>query len=441
MSRLLVAGLALVAFPVAAQRLDGIAAVVNDEVVLQSDVEEQLYLFMMRAQAEPDSTVADTLRRQILDQLIDEKLIVAEAKRQAVTVPEAEVTKQVDEAIREAKERMGSPEAFKAQMEKENLTEAKLRDKYKAEVRRQMLAQRLVQKQVARKTVTQAEAEAYFKANPAKFPKMPAEVRVSVVQILAAADSSIDATARSRANRARSRIVDGGEKFAKVASEVSEDPSSGRSGGDLGFFTRGQLDPAVEDAAFSLKVGTVSSPVRTPFGYHLIEVLERDTLKTRAKKDSVDAQGRPVIEAHARHILIRVEVTEADVERARKKAERIHTEAVKGADFAQLANKYSEYKGPQAAGGDLGFLSLGSLQPHIRAALDSLKVGQISRVLVNRAGFNIFKLVDKKQERPYTLEEIRTELPSAVATIQYREKYEAWVKGLRAKAHIEYRSS
>jgi peptidyl-prolyl cis-trans isomerase SurA len=275
MSRLLVAGLTLVAFPVAAQRLDGIAAVVNDEVVLQSDVEEQLYLFMMRAQAEPDSTVADTLRRQILDQLIDEKLIVP-SKRLAVTVPDAEVNKQVDEALREAKERMGSPEAFKAQLEKENLTEAKLRDKYKSEVRRQMLAQRLVQKQVARKTVTQTEAEAYFKANPDKFPKMPAEVRVSVVQILAAADSAIDAAARSRANRARSRIVDGGEKFA-VAAEVSDDPSSGRSGGDLGFFTRGQLDPGVEDAAFSLKVGLVSSPVRTSFGYHLIEVLDRDT--------------------------------------------------------------------------------------------------------------------------------------------------------------------
>lgn len=439
-SWLLLAGLTLVALPVSAQRLDGIAAVVNDEVVLQSDVEEQLYLFMMRAQAEPDSSIADTLRRQILDQLIDEKLIVAEAKRQSVTVPDAEVNKQVDEALKEAKERMGSAEAFKAQLERENLTEAKLREKYKAEVRRQMLAQRLVQKQITRKTVTQAEAEAFFKANPDKFPKMPAEVRVSVIQILAAADSAADLKGRNKAQSARKRI-EAGEKFAKVATEVSEDPSSARSGGDLGFFTRGQMDPAIEDAAFSQKIGVVSAPIRTSYGYHLLEVIERDTLKTRAKKDSLDAQGRPVLEAHARHILMRVEVTEADIERSRMKAERIRAEAAKGGDFGQLASRYSEYKGPQSAGGDLGFLSLGSLQPHIRGALDSLKVGQISRVLVNRAGFNIFKLTDKKPERPYTLDEIRAELPSAVGTIQFRDKYEAWVKGLRAKAHIEYRSS
>jgi hypothetical protein len=80
-------------------RLDGIAAVVNDDVVLESDVEEQLYLFLMRAQQRPDSSVVDTMRTQILNQLIDEKLIVAEAKRQGVSVSDAEVSKQVDDAI------------------------------------------------------------------------------------------------------------------------------------------------------------------------------------------------------------------------------------------------------------------------------------------------------------------------------------------------------
>jgi len=436
----LIAVLALVAVPAGAQRLDGIAAVVNDEVVLQSDVEEQLYLFMTRAQAEPDSSAADTLRRQILDQLIDEKLIVAEAKRQSVTIPDVEVNKQVEEAIREAKERMGSPEAFQAQLERENLSEAKLREKYKSEVRRQMLAQRLVQKQIARKNVTQTEAETYFKTNPDKFPKLPPELRLSVIQITVAADSVADAKARAEAGRARQRIV-GGEKFAKVAADVSDDPGSARSGGDLGYFVRGQMDPAVESAAFSQKIGVVGSPVRSSFGYHILEVMDRDTVKTAARKDSLDARGRPVVEAHVRHVLIRVELTDADVERARKRADRVHAEVVKGGNFAQLATRYSEYQGPQAAGGDLGFLSLATLQPNIRAALDSLQVGQISRVLVNRAGFNVFKLTDRRPERPYTLDEIRSELPQAVAQIQFREKYDSWVKGLRAKAHIEYRSS
>jgi peptidyl-prolyl cis-trans isomerase SurA len=423
-----------------AQRLDGIAAVVNDEVVLQSDVEEQLYLFLMRNQARPDSSIVDTLRRQILDQLIDEKLIVAEARKQNVSVPDAEVNKQVDEAIREAKERMGGQEAFDRQLAQENLTEEKLREKYRTDVRRQMLAQRLVAKQIARKTVTPAEAEAYFKAHRDKFPKAPAELRLQVIQIPVRADSVADRKARERVLAARKRIQNG-ERFAKVAAEVSDDASS-RSGGDLGFFTRGSLEPEFERAAFAQKVGELSQPVRSSVGWHIIETLERDTLKTRAGRDSLDREGQPIAEVHARHILVRVELTDADVERAKKQAEKVRAEVVKpGADFGALVKRYSKFDGPQTPDGDIGFLSVNTLTPNIRAGLEDVPVGGISEVLLNRAGFNIFKVVEKKPEREFTLEEIKDELPDAVAQIQFREKYDTWVKGLRSKAHIEIRNS
>ena len=423
-----------------AQRLDGITAVVNDDVVLESDVEEQLYLFLLRAQAQPDSAQVDTLRHQILDQLIDEKLIVAEAKRQGVTVTDAEVAKQVEEAIQDAKTRLGSAAAFTEQLAKENLTEDKLREKYRNEVRRQLTAQRLVQRQIIRKPVSTTEAEAYFKTHPDKFPKVPPEIRVAVVQIPVSADSLTEERARARALAARKRIV-GGEKFAKVAAEVSEDPGSAQAGGDLGYFTRGRMDPLFDDAAFRQKIGEVSMPVHSAFGWHIIEVIDRDTLKTAARKDSLDDDRKPILEAHARHILIRVEVADADVERARKVADKVHAEAVKGTDFTSLVKKYSRYQGQQSADGDLGFLSYGQLQPQIRAGLDTVKIGSISEVLVNRAGFNVFKVLERKPERNYSLEEIRDDLPQAVAQIQYREKYDAWVKSLRTKAHIEIRKS
>ena len=90
-------------------------------------------------------------------------------------------------------------------------------------------------------------------------------------------------------------------------------------------------------------------------------------------------------------------------------------EAAKGTDFATLVRRYSKYDGPAQSDGDVGFVSLGSLQPQIRAGLDSLETGQVSEVLVNQAGFNIFKVTDRKPEREYSLEEIREELPDAVA--------------------------
>ena len=420
-------------------RLDGIAAVVNDDVILQSDVEEQLYMFLQRAQAQPDSATIDTLRTQVLNQLIDEKLIVAEAKRQNVTVSDAEVSRQVDQAINDAKARMGSAEAFRQQLAKENLTEEKLRDKYRDDVRRQLVAQRLVQKQIPPRKVPQAEAEAYFKAHPDKFPGVPAELKLSVIQIPVIADSITESKAKTKIDAIRKRIVLGGEKFAKVATETSDDEASARSGGDLGYFARGGLDPDFEEAAYSQKLGVVGPPVRSSFGWHLIEVLDRDTVKTRTQRDSLDAEGKPLLEVHVRHILVKVDIGEADVARAQKLAESLHAQIQQGADFGVIAKRYSQYKGPHTPEGDVGFVSLGTLAPNIRTALEPLKAGELSPVLTNRTGFNIFKVAERKPERPYTLEEIKDELPDAVAQIQFREKYEAYVKGLRSKAQIQIR--
>ncbi|HEY2954994.1 MAG TPA: peptidylprolyl isomerase [Candidatus Eisenbacteria bacterium] len=435
---LVLALLAATAAPAGAQRLDGIAAVVNDDPILESDVEEQVSLLLARAQSRPDTAFEDTLRRQVLDQLINNKLIVAEAKRQGISVSDVEVSRAVEQQIAQKTEELGGEEAFRSQLRRENTTEDRLRDKYASEIRLQMLGQRLLARQFPPKPVPPAEAIAFFQANPSRFPKAPAEVRVAVIQIPVTPDSVASAKGRAAALAARKRIL-GGEKFAKVAAEVSDDPNSARAGGDLGFFARGTMEPGIDAAAFSLKVGQMSDPVLTPFGWHILEVMERDTLKTGAGRDSLGRDGKPLLEAHARHILVRVALTDDDAERAKKLAERVRAQAVKGANFGTLVRRYSKYQGPQSEDGDLGFLSMASLSPPIRAGLDTLEVGEVSEVLSNQAGYNVFKLVDRKPEHAYALEEIKDELPDAVEQLRFKDKYEEWVKGLRAKAHIEYR--
>jgi len=286
--------------------------------------------------------------------------------------------------------------------------------------------------------VTQAEAEAYFKANPDKFPKMPGEVRMSVIQIPVEADSAADAKGKAAAIAARKRIL-AGEKFAKVASDVSDDPNSARAGGDLGYFTRGTMEPGLENPAFALKLNELSEPVRTPYGWHLVEVLDRDTLKTITHRDSLDHDGKPMLEAHVRHILIRVPVGDDDIARARTVADKVHAELVKGTPFTTLVHRYSKYQGPATPDGDLGFVSLATLQNTIRAGIDTLAIGDFSEVLPNQVGFNIFQVTDRHPPRDYKLDEIRDELPDAVAQLKMRDKMDEWVKGLRAKANIEIR--
>jgi peptidyl-prolyl cis-trans isomerase SurA len=426
--------------PASAQRADGVAAVVNDDVILQSDVEEQLALLLMRSQNRPDSTQVDTLRREILNQLIDEKLIVNEAKRQGLNASDAEVARELEGAMKDVRERFGGDQEFQEQMRRENTTEEKLREKYRDEIRRQLIATKLMQRTFPKQPVPQAEAEAYFASHRSEFPKVPAELRLSVVQIPVTADSATEAKARRDITAVRKRLTSG-EKFAKVASEVSQDPATAKNGGDLGFLRRGLLDRELDDAAFSLKLGELSSPLRSSVGWHVLEAIDRDTVKSRAGKDTTDAKGNPIIETHVRHILIQVPLTDADAERASKVADRVHAEAKKGGDFGQLVRKYSKYEGPASADGDLGFISTATLQPHIRSGLEQLEIGGVSDVLTNQAGYNIFKLTDRKPERDYELSEIKKELPEAVSQIKQKQRYDNWIKGLRSKAHIEIRSS
>jgi peptidyl-prolyl cis-trans isomerase SurA len=263
-------------------------------------------------------------------------------------------------------------------------------------------------------------------------------LKLQVIQITPTPDSLTLAAARAKVDALRRRIMSG-EKFAKVAAEASDDPGSAKAGGDLSFFRRGQMEPTLEDTAFALRSGQLSQPVRTPFGWHLVETMERDTVRSPAGKDSVDADGKPIVEVHARHILVKVTPSDTDVDRAFALAKKVREQAAKGGDYAVLVKKYSSYQGQAGPDGDVGFLSLAQLQPGIRDGLQDLKVGEVSEVLPNAQGFNIFKLEDKKPERQYEVAEIKNELPDAVADAQFKEKYDVWLRSLRAKAQIEYR--
>lgn len=425
--------------PAEGDALDAIAAMVNDEAILASDVEEQVYMFVQRAGVQPSRQEVDSLRRRVLDAMIDDRLVQAEAKRQGVVATEAEINRQLDAAIADQKERLGGEGPFNEALKREGLTEAQLRDRFRTDLTKQIAMEKFRQKMFPRKTVTPAEAEAYFNAHKDKFPRVPAEVRLSVIQIPPQPESTAVAAGFAKAQAVRKRLV-AGERFAKVAAEESEDPGSKDAGGDLGFFGRGRMETSVENAAFSLKNNEISQPIRSPYGWHILQTLERDTLKTVARRDSIGEDGKPVVEVHARHILIRVTPTKADADRAHELAMRVREEAAKGTNFGILVRRYSKYDGPTGEDGDVNFMPLTNLPPNIRAGVDSLEIGQVSEVLPNQAGFNIFKVTDRKPERDYTIDEIRDDLPEAVAQAQAAEKYEAFVKTLRAKAQIEYRS-
>jgi peptidyl-prolyl cis-trans isomerase SurA len=407
------------------EKIDGVVAVVNDEAILSSEVDEQLYLFLSQSRAQlSDSSQLTELRKKIIDKLIDEKLIVGEAKRQNVVVPEADIQKNVDGAISDAKQRLGSADAYQAELSRMGLSEADLRQRYHEEAERELLAELFLRRQLGAKTeVTPAEATAYFNEHPGDFPKRPAGLHVQLIMLPIEADSTQFATARKRANDALARIKKG-EPFSRLAQELSDDTGTKQSGGDLGWFKKGTLDSVFEEAAFKLPVGTTSGAVRTSYGVHLIKVEEAD--KTKG-------------EIHARHILFAVRPTKADADRVARRMDDIRTQAVKGVDFGTLARRYSKFTGPSTPEGDLGLVPVTAFSPDFRAALDTLEIGEVSAPLLNPQGYHVFKVLDREPERAYKVDEIKDQLPELVRQARLKTSYDTFVADLRKKAHIEYR--
>jgi peptidyl-prolyl cis-trans isomerase C len=261
-------------------------AVVNGSVITRADFDGEMTRVQQRAlrmgKSLSDSQLSK-IKKQVLENLINRELLYQESQKQGVTVDEAAI----DEQVRKLKERFPSATEFKSALSKANLSEAALRSQFK----RGMAIQQFIDKQFVQKiTVSDEESRAYYDGKPDLF-KQPEQVRAShiLIKVDPQADESRKAEARKKLEMIQKRLRKG-EDFAALAKEFSEGPSKGK-GGDLGYFRRGQMVKAFEEAAFTLRPGEVSDIVETKFGYHLIKVIDKKPGKTMAYKDVKDRLG------------------------------------------------------------------------------------------------------------------------------------------------------
>jgi parvulin-like peptidyl-prolyl isomerase len=292
-----------------ARSAERIAAIVNKEVILASDVDEQTREAAARMRLDPgDSTAIKRLRGEVLNQLVEKQVLLTEAQKQGITITDADVKQAVDREIDALKQRIGSEQEYQAALAKERTTEAELRKRYESGVREQLLISRLVGREVQSKTnVSDAEVRAYFDAHRDSIGKRPEELRMAHLLVSFEPDASQIRRAQTRADSLRA-LVAKGQPFERVAQQHSDDPSA-RVGGDLGTFERGDMVAEFENVAFALKPMEISQPVRSRFGYHVIQVLQH-----HAKTDTTAER------IHARHIMVQAKPTPEDEERARRRA-------------------------------------------------------------------------------------------------------------------------
>lgn len=409
--------------PRAADYTETIAAVVEDDPILLSDVMERYELLVAQGTVDSsDTTGAKTIQRQILDQLIEDKLLLLEASAQEIQVSEEEIGSAVQQTLDGLLQEFGSREAFLSQLEKEGLTEEGLRTQYREDARNQILASRLIGREIRSKTeVTDADVRTFFDENRDQIPQKPKLMRLSDIYISVRPDAAIENSRRQEAADVRNQILTGQSTFEKAAGLYSDDPS-GTEGGGLGRFQKGDFDPAFENAAFALNVGEISQPVRTRFGYHLIRL------------DEVDPQGGW---AGVHHILFGIPPTRADEARARQRADAVRLRISKGETFAAVAQTASDDTLSGARGGDLGWLPMEAFQGAVKQTMDTLAVGAISAVVPGDGGFHIMKITGIQEPGDYTFEEIKEDLKEMALRSKMEEMYRAWMETLREKFYVE----
>lgn len=248
------------------------------------------------------------LKKEILQQMIDEKLILKAAKKKSIQIPKVKV----DQGVRDIKSRFPSEQAFDEEMKKQKMT----LDAFRKKVEEQLMMMQVVDAEVRQKVVapTDEQAKKYYDENKDKMVE-PEMVRAR--HILIKVDAKADETSRAKALQTIQDIkkkIDAGEDFAELAKKFSEDPGSAKKGGDLGPFPRGVMVKEFEDTAFNLNVGKVSDIVKTDYGYHIIRCEER---KVEQKK-SFDE-----VKEYIKEFLFRKEMEEkytAWIDGIRKKA-------------------------------------------------------------------------------------------------------------------------
>jgi peptidyl-prolyl cis-trans isomerase SurA len=406
-----------------------IAAVVNKEVILASDVDEEARGAAYRMRMDPADTVAfKNLRKEVLNQMIEKHVLLAEAARQNITVTPAEVSQAVDREIDGLKQRLGSEENYQQALAQEKTTEAALRKKYEPDVRDQLIISRLVGKEVQGKTtVSDAEVKTYYEAHKDSIGRKPEQLRLAHILVAFEPDEQQVKRARTRADSLRTAITKG-EAFESVAQRFSDDPSA-RVGGDLGTFSRGQMVPEFEESAFSLKPMELSQPVRTRFGYHIIQVLEH-----LPANDSLEER------VHARHVMIQAKPTDADEERARKRAFAVRDTLMRGADFAAVARKYSADTATRDSGGVLGEIPVPQLPANLREPLSGLSPGEVSVPFKREAGYHIFKVLARIPEADYKYDEIKEDLRQVVQNKKLEEAYRRWYDKVKKTVNVELKN-
>jgi len=362
-------------------KAEGVSAVIGEFVVLDSDIDKS-YLELQQQ----GISIEDVTRCQLLGKLMEDKLYAHQAKIDSILVSDSEITSRIEQQLAYIIEQFGGDEEKVARFYKKNSID-ELRQELFETNKVIYLANQMQQKVVADVEVTPEEVRQFFFSIPEdERPTFSAEVEVAQIVIEPEITEAAKQAVVNRLNEIRRDVVENGSSFATKAVLYSKDGSASRGGLIEGIRKNSPFAKEFKDMAFSLLEGEVSEPFETEFGYHIVTV------------DKIRGQ-----EIDVRHIILFPDVSQADIDNARKKVDSIRTQIVEGKlTFGEAARRFSDEKETRNNGGQLvnpvsldTKFDLTKMDPTLSAQVYNLKEGEVSQVYVDRdyTGKNSYKIL------------------------------------------------
>ena len=405
------------------QAADYIVAVVNSEPVTNSEVQRELQrLVQQMTQQRRPLPDRKEMARQVLENLINQKVQLQSASETGIRVDDAAVDQAVQNIARQNQMDV-------AELQRRIAQDGLVFSQFRAQLREQLILTRLREREVEpRVRVSDLEVDQYLRDQQTNTD--PASTEINLAQILVSVPDSATAqqiaALQGKAQQALERARAGAD-FAALAREFS-DATDRANGGQLGLRTADRYPPLFLEATQNLEVGAVSAVVRSGAGFHILKLLE---------KRNAGLPPMAVTQSRARHILLRIspQLSEAA---ARVKLVEFKKRLEAGqADFAALARDNSQ-DGSAAQGGDLGWANPGMYVPEFEEVMGRLAPGQISDPLVSRFGVHLIQLMERR-DTVLSLREQREAVRAVLREKKLDEGYVNWAQDLRGRAYVEMR--
>lgn len=409
--------------------LDRVVAVVGDFHILQSDIEEQYLQMKMNQQYLPKE-----VRCEILDYFIEQKLLMTQAKIDSIEVSQSQVEMSMESRLGMFISQFGSEEEMETYFNKSIYD---IRDDLRKTMREMMITQQVQQSIVGEINPTPAEVKAFYRSLPKdSIPFIDSEVKIA--QIVAYPPVNEDAIfeVRERLLELRERVING-ESMSTLAILYSDDPSAASNFGEIGFMNKRDLDPAYADAAWSLKEGQVSKIVKSSFGYHIIQSVER--------------RGERL---NTRHILLQPKVDATAKGKALAKLDSLRTVIQDDSiTFHRAAIFYSEHEKTSANGGlvvnpsnQAATFKLDELQTKDYYTVRELEKDEISKPYesIDENGklcYKMIKLISRSEPHRANLEQDYLLLQNMALTEKQNEVMSDWFREKRKKTYIRIDNS